>query len=141
MKPILTLILPCILCLQEFIEEPSETVINPGDDFLLVCLIRNKAGECRWEKDGTPVGMFEGKYEWAGNVLSGDCSIHVTDASKEYDNGSWLCQVTASDFTQKDALISKQIIVQVRGNQELVLFQSYYLHFSGSNEYYIEEDA
>ena len=82
---------------------------------MLVCLIRNKVGECRWEKDGAPVGMFKGKYEWAGNVLSGDCSLLVIDATKEYDNGSWLCQVTASEFSQKDALISHSIMVQVRG--------------------------
>lgn len=141
MKQIFVFILPCLLCIQEFIEEPSETVINPGDDFLLVCLIRNKAGECRWEKDGTPVGMFEGKYEWAGNILSGDCSLLVTDASKEYDTGSWLCQVTASDFTHKDALISQQIIVQVRGNYELIIHFHIIIYFSGSHEYYIESNA
>ena len=115
MKALFLVILPTVACIQEFIEEPSETVVNPGQDFVLMCLVRNKVGECRWEKDGTPVGMFEGKYEWAGNILSGDCGLVVSDARAEYDNGSWLCQVTASDFTQKDPLISRQAAVQVRG--------------------------
>ena len=61
------------------------------------------------------MGMFEDKYEWAGNVLSGDCGLVIHDASIEYDVGSWLCQVTASDFTQKDTLISGQITIIVRG--------------------------
>ena len=25
--------------------------------------MENKGGECRWEKDGSPVGLFPGKYE------------------------------------------------------------------------------
>ena len=63
------------------------------------------------------MGMFEDKYEWAGNVLSGDCGLVIHDASIEYDVGSWLCQVTASDFTQKDTLISRQITIIVRGEK------------------------
>ena len=117
MKLLFCLFCPFVVCIQEFIEEPSDTEVNPGDDLVLPCLIRHKAGECRWEKDGTPVGMFEDKYEWAGNVLSGDCGLVIHDASIEYDVGSWLCQVTASDFTQKDTLISRQITIIVRGEK------------------------
>ena len=54
--------------IQEFITDSKDIIVNTGDDVLLPCLVRNKAGECRWEKDGTPVGMYEDKYEWAGNI-------------------------------------------------------------------------
>ena len=45
--------------------------------------MRNKAGECRWDKDGTPVGMYEDKYEWAGDIEKGDFTIRVREASEE----------------------------------------------------------
>ena len=115
MKIVFLLLCPFAACIQEFIEEPSNIEVNPGELIVLPCLIRNKAGECRWEKDGTPVGMYEDKYEWAGNVLSGDCGLVISDASVEYDTGAWLCQVTASDFTQKDTLISREVRINVRG--------------------------
>ena len=115
MKLILVSLVPIVFSLQEFIEEPSSIEVNPKDAIVLPCLIWNKAGECRWEKDGTPVGMFKDKYEWAGNVLSGDCGIVISDASEEYDAGVWQCQVTSTDFTQKDTLISKEIIINIRG--------------------------
>ena len=77
-------------------------------------MILNKEGECRWEKDGTPVGMYKDKYEWRGNVMSGDCTIIIREASVEYDTGIWQCQVTSSDYTQKDTLISKEAYVSIR---------------------------
>ena len=79
-----------------------------------ICVQR---GECRWEKDGTPVGMYENKYEWHGSVAEGDCSLRVREANIEYDNGVWQCQVTASDFTQRDTLISEGAELVVRGEQ------------------------
>jgi len=100
--------------IQEFIQVSKDTSVDMGDDILMPCLIQNKVGECRWEKDGTPVGMYEDKYEWAGNVVSGDCSIRIIEASAEYDAGVWQCQVTASDFTQKDTLISIGAFLSVR---------------------------
>jgi hypothetical protein len=103
-----------VQAIQEFIKESEDITVNTGDDVLLQCQVRNKAGECRWEKDGTPVGMHEDKYEWAGDVESGDCTIRVQEASEEYDTGVWQCQVTASDFTQKDTLISKGAFLSVR---------------------------
>ena len=115
MKFILLIFSPLVFSLQEFIEEPSSVEVNTKDAIILPCLIRNKAGECRWEKDGTPVGMFKDKYEWAGNVLSGDCGLVIHDASEEYDAGVWQCQVNATDFTQKDTLICKEIKIDIQG--------------------------
>ena len=107
--------------IQEFIKESEDISVNTGDDIVLPCLILNKAGECRWEKDATPVGMYEDKYEWAGNVVSGDCAIRVREASAEYDTGVWQCQVTASDFKQKDTLISKGAYLSVRTQPDSVV--------------------
>ena len=87
---------------------------------MLPCLARNKAGECRWEKDGTPVGMYEDKYEWAGDIEKGDCTITVREASEEYDTGVWQCQVTASDFTLKDTLISVGGFLSIRTQPDSV---------------------
>jgi len=100
---------------QEFIEAPTYREVNPGGEVVLPCVVKNKAGECRWEKDGTPVGMYENKYEWHGQVQEGDCSLKVKEANIDYDNGVWQCQVTASDFTQRDTLISEgaELVVRV----------------------------
>ena len=102
---------------QEFIEAPTYREVNPGGEVVLPCVVKNKAGECRWEKDGTPVGMYENKYEWHGQVQEGDCSLKVKEANIDYDNGVWQCQVTASDFTQRDTLISEGAELVVRGKQ------------------------
>lgn len=103
-----------VKAIQEFIEESKDITVNTGDNISLPCLVKNKAGECRWEKDGTPVGMYKEKYEWAGSIESGDCTIRIQEASAEYDTGVWQCQVTASDFTQKDTLISSGAFLSIR---------------------------
>ena len=105
------------LAQQKFEEPPTYKEVNSGDEVILPCVVMNKAGECRWEKDGTPVGMYVNKYEWAvvNNVGDGDCSIKIVNAHIDYDNGVWQCQVTASDFTQKDTLISDGAELVVRG--------------------------
>ena len=69
---------------------------------VLICFV----GECRWERDGDPVGMYPTKYEWSGNPEDGDCSIKILDSSLEFDDGVWQCQVTPTNFLQKDSLIS-----------------------------------
>merc|ERR1719391_2007903 len=73
--------------LQEFREAPTYREVNPGGTVVLPCRVVNKLGECRWEKDGTPVGMYRDKYEWDGDQASGDCSLRVKEANIEYDNG------------------------------------------------------
>ena len=102
---------------QQFIEAPTYREVNPGGQVILPCIVKNKKGECRWEKDGTPVGMYENKYEWQGDRAQGDCSLVVKEANIEYDNGVWQCQVTASDFTQRDTLISEGAELIVRGKR------------------------
>ena len=82
------------------------------------CVISNKKGECRWEKDGNPVGMYPTKYEWAGSAEKGDCSLRILDANLEYDDGVWQCQVTPSSFQSKDSLISEGAELVVRGKRQ-----------------------
>ena len=60
--------------LQTFIKAPTYSEVNPTKSFILSCVVASKGGECMWEKDGTPIGMYQDKYEWAGDVEGGDCS-------------------------------------------------------------------
>ncbi|XP_023346818.1 uncharacterized protein LOC111715689 [Eurytemora carolleeae] len=90
--------------IQEWKVRPRDDEVNPGDNTTLFCGFRNIAGDCRWEKDGTPVGMFPGKYSWAGNLTDGDCSINIYHVEREFDHGGWQCSVTATSFRSKDAL-------------------------------------
>lgn len=84
---------------------------------MLPCSILNKKGECSWEKDGSPVGLFPEKYQWAGSPETGDCSLRILDASLEYDDGVWQCQVTASSFKSQDVLVSEGSQLIVRGGR------------------------
>ena len=44
--------------------------VNPEGDVVMVCLVMmNKAGECRWERDNSPIAAYAGKYEWAGECV------------------------------------------------------------------------
>ena len=63
-------------------------------------------GCCRWEREGVPLGLFPGKYDWAGDLSSGDCSLLISDAELEFDDGAWQCSVTPSKFKARDALVS-----------------------------------
>ena len=47
----------------------------------------------RWEKDGSPVGMYPGKYAWAGRLEDGDCSINILHAEREFDHGIFISVV------------------------------------------------
>ena len=116
--------LSSILCLvlvisvmgrQEWEEEPGYREVNPEGEVVMVCKVRNKKGECRWERDHTPIAAYKGKYEWAGDNTAGDCSLRILNANYEYDNGGWVCQVTASSFKERDTLISHPANLVVRG--------------------------
>ena len=121
-------LLPCaVLSTQKFIETPVYTEVNPGGSIRLPCKVESMKGECRWEKDGVPVGLYPGKYEMRGQAAgvqpnggpnSGDCGLDILGASIEYDNGVWQCQVTASDFKQRDTLISEGAQLVVRGKYQ-----------------------
>ena len=105
---------------QRWAEEPSSVFVNPGGSTVLSCVITDKGGDCRWEKRtlgglSVPVGIYPGKYEWAGDTEEGDCSLRIREADYHYDNGRWVCQVTASSFKDTDTLISREATVSVRG--------------------------
>ena len=105
---------------QHWAEEPSSTFVNPGGEVILACRINNMGGDCRWEKKigsraPVPVGIYAGKYEWAGRTELGDCSLRILQADFDYDNAKWICQVTASGFRETDTLISREAHVSVRG--------------------------
>ena len=102
---------------QTWEEEPGYREVNPGGAVVMVCRVRDKRGECRWERDNTPIAAFPGKYEWAGERSEGDCSLRILQANIQYDSGGWVCQVTASSFKQRDTLISRPANLVVRGNR------------------------
>ncbi|XP_050685003.1 irregular chiasm C-roughest protein isoform X2 [Leptidea sinapis] len=101
---------------QRFIELPTYTEVNPGEDALLKCRISDKRGVCSWQKDNKPVGIYRGKYEWANehSAIGGDCSLWVRAATLQLDDGQWQCQVTASNYDVQDALSSPPGALAVR---------------------------
>ena len=62
-----------------------------------------------------PIGLYNGKYEWAARSGSGDCSLNIMAIDIKFDDGLWECQVTASSFESQDALASKPARLVVRG--------------------------
>lgn len=115
LKALIVLItLTLTLSTQQWDEEPGYKEVNPGGEIVMVCKVKNKKGECRWERDNTPIAAFAGKYEWAGDQSKGDCSLRILQANLEYDNGGWVCQVTATSFKEKDTLISHPANLVVR---------------------------
>ena len=107
------------LSVQTWLEQPASAFVNPGGVVELACRINNMKGDCRWEQrkeDGQvqPLGFYPGKREWSGDRGAGDCSIRIMDAEFEYDNGKYVCQVTASGFKATDTLISHEAILSVR---------------------------
>ena len=121
-----------ILAIQSWSEQPIYQEVNPGGQLIMPCIVLNKRGECRWERDGQPVGIHPGKYEWAGankgpSADPGDCSLKVLDASLDFDDGVWQCQVTPSSFRSRDALISQgaQLVVRGRNSKYTLLLALY----------------
>ncbi|ODM98937.1 Kin of IRRE-like protein 3 [Orchesella cincta] len=114
---------------QQFEKQPEYTEVNPGQETRLTCKIFNKKGQCSWQKDGKPVGIYLGKYEWAGNPDVGDCSLRILNAALEYDDGEWECQLTASDFAAQDALTSRpmKLVVRVPPNAPQVEYNGTYI--------------
>ena len=62
-----------------------------------------------------PIGLYNGKYEWAARPGTGDCSLNLMAIDIKFDDGLWECQVTASSFESQDALASKPARLVVRG--------------------------
>lgn len=100
---------------QRFEETPAlYQEVSSGEDVRLRCRVKDKRGQCIWQKDRKPVGIHPDKYEWAGN-REGDCSLLVRKASLDFDDGLWECQVTPGDFARQDALTSLPARLLVRG--------------------------
>lgn len=100
---------------QRFTEVPAlYTEVSAGENVKLTCRIRDKRGQCLWQKDRKPVGMHSDKYEWVDS-RDGDCSLVIKRVNLDYDDGFWECQVTPSDFTQRDSLTSIPGRLLVRG--------------------------
>ncbi|XP_012260792.1 hemicentin-2-like [Athalia rosae] len=100
---------------QRFEETPAlYQEVSSGDDVRLRCRVKDKRGQCIWQKDRKPVGIHPDKYEWAGN-REGDCSLLIRRASLDFDDGLWECQVTPGDFARQDALTSlpSRLLVRV----------------------------
>ena len=75
---------------QSFDEEPPEKIeINPGQDLTLPCRIYEKSRNsvCNWQKDGFPISLQRGKYQWEGDRQRGDCSLKIFKADINFDNG------------------------------------------------------
>jgi len=111
-----------VLAIQKWTEQPRYQEVNPHGMVVMSCLIAHKKGECRWERDGDPVGIYPTKYEWSGNPEDGDCSLKILDSSLEFDDGVWQCQVTPTNFLQKDSLISEgaQLVVREKPNKIVI---------------------
>jgi hypothetical protein len=43
-----------------------------------------------------PIGIHNGKYEWASRPSTGDCSLKVMNVDIKFDDGEWACQVDFS---------------------------------------------
>ena len=75
-----------------------------------------------------PIGLYNGKYEWASRPGSGDCSLKLMEVDIKFDDGLWECQVTASSFESQDALASKPARLVVRGkNENKMIFFLFYI--------------
>ena len=74
---------------QRFDREPERREINPGEDTVMLCRVfeKNRNSLCIWQKDGKPVRLQDGKYEWDGSRENGDCSIRILNSDIHFDDG------------------------------------------------------
>ena len=79
-----------VLGKQSFEQEPGYKEVNPGETTVLSCRVFKKSrnSDCIWQKDGKPIRLQDGKYEWDGSQDSGDCSLKVISADINYDDGT-----------------------------------------------------
>jgi len=123
-----TLSLPLVLVVsgafgqQGFSVEPQDELVAPGHNTTLTCLVDNMVGECRWQKEGKPVGLFPGKYSVA--MVKGDCSLTISNVDLKIDDGEWECQVTSSSFSSGDALASRKARLTVQAPPDSISIQS-----------------
>ena len=111
-RPVMTAVITSLLtsrasCLQSFMAMPADTEVEAGDSVTLECAVAELGGECRWEREGLPVGAERGKYE------PEECSMRILEAEHQYDGGQWVCQVSASDIEAGDSLVSRPATLTV----------------------------
>ncbi|XP_076350236.1 irregular chiasm C-roughest protein-like isoform X2 [Tachypleus tridentatus] len=102
-----------VYTLQDFDVTPSDSEVDPGSTATIRCRIRNRRGECVWLKDGEVVGRISNKFFFEKEPSDGDCSIRITDANLEMDDGYWQCQVTQASL-EDPTLKSENIKLTVR---------------------------
>ncbi|XP_014467660.1 PREDICTED: kin of IRRE-like protein 3 [Dinoponera quadriceps] len=91
---------------QKFIETPpTYKEVLPGQNALLPCRVKDKSGDCFWLKDGIIIANESGKYEWLSD-RRGDCSLLIKNATLEFDDNFWVCQVAPSNHKLQDAIVS-----------------------------------
>ena len=93
--------------LQSFMAMPADSEVEAGASVTLECAVAELGGECRWERDGLPVGAELGKYE------PEECNMRILAAEHQYDGGQWVCQVSASDIEAGDSLVSRPATLTV----------------------------
>ena len=104
--------------LQSFMAMPVDTEVEAGASVTLECAVAELGGECRWEREGLPVGAERGKYELE------ECSLRIHEAEHQYDGGQWVCQVSASDIRAGDSLESRPATLTVIKKPNEVGFNS-----------------
>lgn len=74
---------------QSFDAEPQQREVNPGEEVVLPCRIYDKSRNsiCSWQKNGFPISLQTGKYQWDGDRQRGDCSLRIYKADINFDNG------------------------------------------------------
>ena len=120
--------------LQSFMRLPEDTDVEAGSSVTLPCLVAEKGGECWWELDGRPVGAEAGKYEYSGDTEAGDCSLAILEAAQQWDEGGWVCQVSASVIEAGDSLVSRPAVVRVVARPEQLYIQHGAAVFRGEAE-------
>ena len=103
------------MCQQEFSVEPSSLLVAPGSNTTLSCLVMNMGSqaECRWQRDGKPVGLFPGKYSLPPSTPPGDCSLTIARVDLLLDDGEWQCQVTSSNISPASSNKDAEKILKV----------------------------
>lgn len=111
---ILIVIVHASLAKQSFDQEPQQREVNPGEEVVLPCRIYDKSRNsiCSWQKNGFPISLQTGKYQWDGDRQRGDCSLRIFKADINFDNGRhWSCLVNGNFQSAIFLVICHQALV------------------------------
>ncbi|XP_032666797.1 hemicentin-2-like [Odontomachus brunneus] len=110
---------------QNFLETPpSYLEVLPGQDVQLHCRVKNKRGKCGWLQDNILISQDVDKYKWAGDH-SNDCTLLIKRVSLEFDDGSYICQVSRTNFNFMDGLTSlpTRLLVIVKPKSPIMQYE------------------